>query len=515
MHEYVFGANIIKNITTGMYQDSKVIYREYIQNSCDQIDEAIVEGLLLEGEGEIDIWLNFEQRKISIEDNATGIPAHEFVRILGNIADSDKQIGKDKGFRGIGRLCGLAYCKELRFTSTVKGEDTISIMCCDAERMRQLIDENSRGKKRTASEVLHIINKYESEKTDDLNAHFFKVEMNGINIENEDLLDAKKIREYLSFVAPVPYQNTFIYREKVKKHAKEIAYNMDEYSIKLNGESVFKRYTTILKKGDASKMDEVFDVEFKDFYDKKGELFTWMWVGLTQFKQSIPKINQMRGLRLRKENIQIGEEDALQKLFKQDRGNSYFIGEVFAVSNDLIPNSQRDYFNENPSRAYFEKELRRFFNDELHKIYYDGSSVNSAYKKINDFKEKDTEFREKDEKGDFVNEEHRATEFEKVQIAKKQAEDAQNKINRKKETAEGMFAKVIERIEKEHPQEQNIKVPLKKKEKRERVIRRTDRLSAYSRNERKLITKIFGIILTAADSKTAEIIIKKIEDELS
>ena len=28
MREYIFGANILENLTTGMYQDSKVIYRE-------------------------------------------------------------------------------------------------------------------------------------------------------------------------------------------------------------------------------------------------------------------------------------------------------------------------------------------------------------------------------------------------------------------------------------------------------------------------------------------------------
>ncbi len=34
MYEYVFGANILENLTTGMYKDSKVSYREYIQNAC-------------------------------------------------------------------------------------------------------------------------------------------------------------------------------------------------------------------------------------------------------------------------------------------------------------------------------------------------------------------------------------------------------------------------------------------------------------------------------------------------
>ena len=55
MREYIFGANILENLTTGMYQDSKVIYREYIQNACDQIDKAYNIGLLKPNEGRIDI----------------------------------------------------------------------------------------------------------------------------------------------------------------------------------------------------------------------------------------------------------------------------------------------------------------------------------------------------------------------------------------------------------------------------------------------------------------------------
>ena len=58
MADYVFGANILENLTTGMYQDSKVIYREYIQNSCDQIDRAVKDGILKPKEGQIKIWLD-------------------------------------------------------------------------------------------------------------------------------------------------------------------------------------------------------------------------------------------------------------------------------------------------------------------------------------------------------------------------------------------------------------------------------------------------------------------------
>lgn len=40
------GKNILENLTTGMYADSKVIYREYVQNACDQIDKAVELGII-------------------------------------------------------------------------------------------------------------------------------------------------------------------------------------------------------------------------------------------------------------------------------------------------------------------------------------------------------------------------------------------------------------------------------------------------------------------------------------
>lgn len=67
----------------------------------------------------------------------------------------------------------------------------------------------------------------------------------------------------------------------------------------------------------------------------------------------------MRGLRLRKGNIQIGDENTLitQKFFKEERGNFYFVGEIFAVSPLLIPNARRDYFNFNNECRFLKKLL--------------------------------------------------------------------------------------------------------------------------------------------------------------
>jgi len=520
--EYAFGANILESLTTGMYQDSKVIYREYIQNACDQIDEAIETGLLREGEGVIEIWLDNKTRTISIEDNATGIPKNDFQKTLCDIANSKKKIGQNKGFRGIGRLCGLAYCREVVFSASAKGENVISIMRCNAAKMRTLLTENAKGNKLTATEVLMQVNEFSTEKTTDVDSHFFKVELIDINAENTDLLNEGEIRDCLSFVAPVYYQSTFIFREDIYKHAQELGIKLDEYTIKLEGKQIFKKFNTFLKKPDGDSRDEIFDVAFQDFYDDDNNLFAWMWIGLSKFTGAIPKVNLMRGLRLRKENIQIGSEDALQKLFKEDRGNSYFVGEVFAISDDLIPNSQRDYFNENPTRAYFEKTLKRFFDEKLHKLYYDGSAVNSAFNKITAYETKEAEFIEKQNTGAFVSDAHRETEFSKIENAKKTAEDALKKINNIKKKAgeedDSWIGKVINRIEQGQPPKPikdnspSAVAPVSAKPKH-----RTDspKLSTYNKNERKLISKIFELILSATDDKTAENIICKIEEGLS
>jgi ElaB/YqjD/DUF883 family membrane-anchored ribosome-binding protein len=394
-------------------------------------------------------------------------------------------------------------------------------MICDAKKMRELLDENTRNKKYTANDVLNSIFSFDFKKTDDIDSHYFRVEMIDINPENTELLNFQEVKNYLSFVAPVPYQNSFLYRTEIYGHAKELGTKIDEYNITLNGEPIFKKYSTKLKDSSGHKYDDIFGIHFNDFYNKNGELIAWMWVGISMFKKAIPKINQMRGIRLRKENIQIGGEDALQKLFKQDRGNSYFIGEVFAVDKNLIPNSQRDYFNENPTRAEFENELRRYFNEELHKVYYDGSAINSAYKKINAYEKLEAEFRAKEVSGSFVDEEHRKSELKIVLNSKAQAEDAKEKIRKVKEKADDIMQKVIQRIEKEQaksmPKEERDIILTDNaisKSKNLKIFHRTDKLSSYSKSERKLISKIFSIIISVTDRETAEYIISKIEEGL-
>ena len=511
------GKNILDNLTTGMYSDSKVIYREYIQNACDQIDLAISSGLLSADAGAIDIFTDTAKRYISIKDNATGVKSEAFVEDVGDIANSNKQIGKNKGFRGIGRLCGLAYCKTLRFSTSYAGESIKSIMTCDAQKMRAMLIEN---KKYTLDEIWDAIVTYSSA-DEEADKHYFEVEMFDINKENTDLLDDDKVRGYLSFVAPVPYKNTFFLRSQIYSHAKDINYKIDDYCVRVNGCQIFKEYTTRLKEQSGASLknyDEISKLEFKDFRDDEGNLLAWMWIGLSRFEKQIPKVNSMRGLRVRSANIQLGNDDVLADLFKEPRGNYYFVGEIFAVNKQLVPNSQRDYFNENEIRVLFEDSLREYFFDVLHKLYYEANRVKNDYKRQEEYLAIVDEYQRKSTSGFVDDAERQKFQFD-IAKAKQSAEEARKRLAKlATEDDSSPIAEVRKSIgrkyeaDKLNKKAEETTVTAGQHDKKKNFV--TDSMSKLSKSERKLVGRILSIITDVAPKEIAEQIIDKIKEEM-
>lgn len=502
-----WGKNILENLTTGMYQDSKVSYREYVQNACDQIRVAIEENIISADDAHVTIFVDERNRYISIEDNATGVKGEQFRDLLGDIANSNKVQGKDLGFRGIGRLCGLAYCKTLVFTSSYVGEDSQSIMTMDAQKMRDILNSTEKVE---ADAVLETITKF-STKNEEPDSHYFKVEMIGINKENTDLLDVSKVRDYLSFVAPVPYKNTFYYRESVYKHAEEISVPIEEFRITVNGKQILKEYQRRLYEGTPESKryyDEIFGVAFKDFYDNDGTLIAWMWYGLCRFEKAIPrKLNPMWGIRLRKGNIQIGDNEALGSLFKEARGNSYFIGEVFAISKQLIPNSQRDYFNENEMRVYFENRLREFFYDDLSKLYRIASEAKLSYKRLSEYNDAVEKYEEYRQKGFTDDDEERklTDELNRVTVRKEEGKRKLEKLYSAQTDHESMQTPtelVLSAIKKKSDSK-SIAAKAKKAEKQHEKLEDddskkkywTDSLSKLSKKERKFLGQIIALVV--------------------
>lgn len=186
------GKDVIESLTLGMYEDCRFIYREYIQNAADAVDKAIDCALLKKGEEAIHVRINKDEKSISIQDNATGIPGEKVMTILRNIAHSTKKRGEDKGFRGIGRLGGLGYCSKLIFETSYYGEPVKSIMTWDSELLKFII--NDRNNREEATEVLSKVTKIET-RSEDRDAHYFNVIME--NVSSEELLNVESVSDYL------------------------------------------------------------------------------------------------------------------------------------------------------------------------------------------------------------------------------------------------------------------------------------------------------------------------------
>lgn len=516
----VFGKNILENLTIAMYSDRRVMFREYIQNACDSIDAAVKSGLISIEDARIDISIDKDSNRISISDNGIGIASNDFNRVLSEIANSDKNRSDDKGFRGIGRLCGLAYCDELIFISNTIGESISNHMIWDARAMRDMLNDNQ---KRTADQVLADIVRVDRSSAE-ISTHGFTVILNGITKESEDLLDHHDIREYLSFEVPVPYDSAFLFYQQILNFAKDRNLSIDEYPIYVNGQQIFKCYNSRLYDNKRC-YDEIKTVVFEEFRNDNEELIAWMWYGISTFDGQIKSENIQRGLRLRKNNIQIGSSHVLseQKLFPEPRANDYFIGEVFAVSPDLIPNARRDYFNENSTRIEFEKIARQKFKI-LWKYCHKASEFRSASKAIVEFKNINEEYLEKQETG-FSSESERKDLEEKLKVKKEAAEKAQKKLDKpalepskgsaKEVAITGKLKEYVIKAETDKSTMASILLvnaqqitgasnePIDHK-----PLYITDSLAEYTRETRKVVSRIYDIINQNAPDIAADLIAK-------
>jgi molecular chaperone HtpG len=509
----IIGVNILEILTTGMYRDSRVIFREYIQNACDQINRAVKSGLFSSiDDGEVKLWIDDKTRSVSVEDNATGIPAKKFRQTLYSIGESPKTLAEDIGFRGIGHWCGLGYCKTLIFTSKASGETEESVMTCNAEQMRKMMDEHNTHKASyTVDDVLSASVAFSTNPVKDKGTHYFKVEMVEIPDLYAELYTLQEIKGYLSFVAPVEYDIPWRFKAQIHQHAQLIGQPIHEYKVTVKEEPVRKKYrpSFTTSKGE----DTITEVDFKDFKDENGNVVAWLWFGISRFQGVLKQENQMRGIRLRMQNIQLGNDEALQKLFKEDRGQHYFVGEVFAISKDLIPNSQRDYFNPGETRLQFEHLLSEFFNDDLSRIYKAGSTINSKFDKIQRVDKIEAEI----SSTAVVTDEQK----KKLEQAKKDAEAAAQELAKiRQKTSDsldndnfGTYEVVVSEILKRNDEERKSH-PATEAKPAPPIVPATPKPQQQKSDKLVSLNKIQKIIRELADPSIAEAIIAKIEKEI-
>jgi molecular chaperone HtpG len=505
------GKFTLESLTTGMYSDPRIIFREYIQNSTDAIDDAIKYGLINSREdGRIEISLDKRSRFLSIKDNGTGIAQFKVWNTLCDVGSSSKDFSKQRGFRGIGRLGGLSYAKTLRFVTSVKGENKKSIITWDCEKLKKMLrpgDFENYDLSMVIQEVTAI--DVSSEKSD---SHYFSVELIEIDKQFDILLDTEDIKSYLSQVAPVPFhaQYFLFYHDSeigIKKQLEKIDKPLEEYFIYLNDDPnpIYKPYKNYVKagKGENEKRDNIQEIKYIKEYDENDNLIFWGWYGITNFYGYI-KDEAIAGIRVRKNNIQIGNIKTLDDFFSESRFNKWFVGEVYIYDKDILPNARRDDFEKNDSYINFKEKLEKYTKQVLSKLPRMYSTYNSATNKV-EKKAKELETIEEQVIEGVSSEierqqlhKQRDEILKELTKSKKDLEKVKSKISTK---VSSKIDSVIEKTKKLEKQTQNLENDIIDADYK---LMKSKALSGYSKDAKKVLIKVFEVIDKELPSEQAK-----------
>lgn len=361
------GKYTLESLTTGMYSDPKIVYREYIQNSVDSLEHAVSLGMLEQQSMRIDIIVNADESYISIKDNGTGISAAEAAQTLMNVGSSKKRNTNNRGFRGIGRLGGMSYCNTLVFTTSAENEKVKTVVSFDCKKLRRLLVPGE-YEDMSLSAVLGEITTIETfpEKEE---KHYLCVEMVDVN-GFSDLLDIDAAKSYISQVAPLPYQSRhFIYTSQLKSYLSDNGYIIEEFPIFVGEnesdlEPVYKPNKSRFRSDRGKRtVDEISSMKYFDV-TVDGELYALGWYGNCGWYGFLSE-KEISGFRVRKGNILIGDSHTMNAIFKEARFNGWTQGEIFIVTDKLIPNARRDDFEQNDAYYKFMEALSNSVGTEI------------------------------------------------------------------------------------------------------------------------------------------------------
>jgi molecular chaperone HtpG len=343
-HPLHIGKDVLELLSTSMYVDPMSMYREYIQNAADAVDSARLAGI--ENARRVDIRLDVPARTVFIRDNGVGLSERDFIHQLTALGGSKKRGTSARGFRGVGRLAGLAFCQELIFRSRQSGESTVHELKWDAREVRSLL--RSGDDKSELSEIVAKSIQNRDVPGRNWPERFFEVELRGIIRHRDDrLLNLQHIRNYLAQVAPVPFHPDFSFSEQIRLFLESHGVRTGAIHVELQGAGpVYRPHRNTISLG---KSGETQFQELTTLFTpgRDGDVSAVTWILHSDYRGSLPVNSLVDGWRYRAGDIQIGNNDLLQSLFPEPRFNGWCVAETHVLDQRILPNGRRDHFEQN------------------------------------------------------------------------------------------------------------------------------------------------------------------------
>lgn len=344
----LMGAEILGLITVGMYSHPLSLYREYIQNAADAAAGVVGRN----DRGTVEIAIDSQARRVRIRDDGPGLSLQEATRVLVPVARSLKRRGIDRGFRGIGRLAGLAFAESVMFTTRSHGDAMVTRILWDGRKLRSnrfVADRIDRCIEDCVS-IETVAGQHWPE-------HFFEVEINGIGRHVASLvLNREAVRAYIGEVCPVPFSPEFPFASKIESL---LPNNTEKLNVLIQGEGnpVTRRHGRSIQFGNYKEACftelEVVRIPALD----RNRNAAVGWIAHSSYLGAIPKGVGIRGIRARCGDIQVGDESVFDILFKEERFNRWCVGEIHIIDRKIVPNGRRDYFELGPHVRHLENQL--------------------------------------------------------------------------------------------------------------------------------------------------------------
>ena len=365
------GKKLLKICMGDIYPNPMVVYREYVQNSCDSLQEAERQGLFANNvQKTVSITIN--SNSISIHDRGIGVKSEDIITCLIDLSFSQKN-GDNIGRYGIGRLTGAKYCDELVFETSAFGETKKSIVRFNAKKAREIIESDEE------MECTAVVNKVttftqEDEKQD---MHYFRVTMN--NVFESHLLDKDGAKRYLAETVPVDFSSSF--KDYLLKPAfdentgfKDLYEKVPCCNVMLDGVSIKKLYESSVTNS-TNQEERVGKIRFFKLENEE-ELLAWGWYAMTVTAKQFLSTVRFRKIRLRQLNMAVGDLTYFDNLYKKDADAPYFIGEIYATHPKIEPTTGREGLVDNNYKKIFEHKVKELF-ERLNKEYNELSKLGS------------------------------------------------------------------------------------------------------------------------------------------
>jgi len=167
-----------------------------------------------------------------------------------------------------------------------------------------------------------------------------------IRHRNDQLLSSSAVSNYLAQIAPVPFREDFPFKDKILRHVGSQV-RLGDLQIRIGDDAspIYRPHREVLEIG-ANVFDRFTEVELLNIEGIDGETACLGWVVHHAYTGALPSSCNVRGLRVRSGNIQVGDDRIFEELFPEARFNGWSVGELHVIDPRIVPNGRRDHFEQ-------------------------------------------------------------------------------------------------------------------------------------------------------------------------